>query len=92
MVRSMLKRLVQTAAIIALLTGTAAAQIPMSFPTDSKRTMTPDEIEKQKAVDKAYKSAVDKIPEKKPVADPWGTVRPSPPAAAQNKQSSQNKQ
>ena len=83
----MLRKLMQAAAIIALLTGTASAQIPMKLPLQgaSKRPLTPEEIEKQKALDKAYKSATQKIPDKKAV-DPWGNVRPDPATASKNKQ------
>jgi hypothetical protein len=82
---SMLRKLIQAAAILALLTGTAAAQLPMKFPTNGdKRPMTPEEIEKQKAIDNAYRSATKKIPEKGPV-DPWGDVRPNPSTSAKNK-------
>jgi hypothetical protein len=36
-------------------------------------------VEKQKAADEAYKSAVGKIPDQKS-ADPWGTVRGATPS------------
>jgi len=75
MTQTMLRRFVQVGAILALLTGTAAAQIPLSFPThDDKPPPTAEEIEKQKALDNAYRSATGKIPEKH-VADPWGDIR-----------------
>jgi hypothetical protein len=88
MAQNMLRTLIQAGAIIALLTGTASAQgVPMKFPLkgDSKRPMTPEEIEKQKAADNAYHAAMEKIPEKKAV-DPWGNIRPSPATASKNKQ------
>ena len=37
--------------------------------------MTPEEKEKQKVIENAYKSAIEKIPDKKLPADPWGAVR-----------------
>jgi hypothetical protein len=82
----MLRKLMQAAAVIALLTGTASAQIPMKLPLHgvSKHRLTPEEIAKQKALDKAYKSATEKIPDKKPV-DPWANIRPNPATAAKNK-------
>ncbi|MGD0025440.1 MAG: hypothetical protein ABSC37_12590 [Xanthobacteraceae bacterium] len=83
----MLRKLMQAAAVIALLTGTASAQMPMPAVhlNGDKRPPTPEEIEKQKAIDNAYKSATQKIPDKKPV-DPWGNVRPNPSPASKNKQ------
>jgi hypothetical protein len=49
------------------------------------RKLTPEEQAKQDAIDHAYKSTLQKIPEKK-AGDPWGNIRSSPPASAQNKQ------
>ena len=39
-----------------------------------------------KAVDKAYNAAIQKIPDKKSSPDPWGGVRPTSSATANNKQ------
>jgi hypothetical protein len=82
MVQNMLRKLVQAAAVIALLAAPAAAQFMPSLPlggTD-KPPPTPEEVEKQKALDNAYKSATSKIPDKKQQAtDPWGNIRQSPP-------------
>jgi hypothetical protein len=81
--QSMLQKLIQAAAIVALLTGTASAQIPMSLKND-KPPPTAEEIAKQKVIDQAYKSASQKIPDKQ-VADPWGDVRQSPAPPPKNK-------
>jgi len=84
----MVRKLFTAAAILALLTGIAAAQMPMpsiSLGGDSKRKLTPEEQEKQDALDKSYRSTMQKIPEKKSV-DPWGNIRSAPSSAAQNKQ------
>ena len=43
-----------------------------------------EEQERQKAVDDAYKSAIEKLPDKKKSADPWEGVRLAP--ARQGKQ------
>src|ERR1700761_8027995 len=43
---------------------------------------TPDEIEADKAKDKAYKESLRKIPDAKTSNDPWGTVRSDAPKAA----------
>lgn len=46
---------------------------------------TKEQQEYDKALDRAYQSAIKKIPEQnKP--DPWGGIRPAPSAAAKNKQ------
>jgi hypothetical protein len=82
----MLRKLIQAGAIIALLTGAASAQMAISpFKPMDKRPMTEEERQKQEAAEKAYKSAMDKIPEKKTV-DPWGNIRPNPATASKNKQ------
>ncbi|MGB8576174.1 MAG: hypothetical protein WCD56_06375 [Pseudolabrys sp.] len=41
-----------------------------------KPPLTPEEQERQKAIDGAYKSAIKKLPDKKKTADdPWGNIR-----------------
>jgi hypothetical protein len=74
--------------IIALLTGPASAQDShLSIPVNpGKPPPTQEEIEKQKAADRAYNTAIQKIPDKKSSIDPWGSVRPSSPSASKNKQ------
>jgi len=82
----MVKRLIQAAAIVALLTGTASAQFAPTFPIGGEdKTLTPEEAARQKMLDNAYNSANKKIPDKKPPADPWGTVRAAPATASKNK-------
>ena len=82
----MLRKFLGSAVILALLTGAAAAQLPvpgLSFGHDEKRKLTPEEQEAQDARDKAYKSELNKIPEKK-ANDPWGNIRDAgQPQAAQ---------
>jgi hypothetical protein len=90
-------RLMQAAAISALLMGTASAQIPMPGITlnpdgsSDSRPLTKEEQEKKQAREDAYKSALKKIPNKddaKPV-DPWANMRPSPPASSNTKRGQQ---
>jgi hypothetical protein len=82
----MLRKLIQAGAIIALLTGPAVAQIALSpFNERDKPKKTPEEIEKDKARDSAYRAAMQKIPEKK-VADPWGNIRDTSPTPPKTKQ------
>ena len=88
MTQKMLCKVIQVGAILAVLTGTASAQMPMPAVHlgGDKPPPTPEEIERQKAIDKAYKSATQKIPDKKAAADPWGNVRPNPATASKKKQ------
>jgi hypothetical protein len=80
--KNMLRKIVHAGAIIALLTGAASAQMPMpGINLSPDRQMTPEEKEKQKAIENAYKSAIEKIPDKKPPADPWGAVRSTTPSS-----------
>ena len=84
----MLRKLIGAGVIVIVLTGVAAAQLPMpgiSLGGDNRRKLTPDEIAKQKATDSAYRAALDKIPEKKVTVDPWGNIRSAPSTSAQNK-------
>ena len=82
---SMRRKLILAGAALALLTGAASAQMPttgggMPMPGMSlghdKPPPTAEQIAKQKAIDDAYKSATQKIPDKKTADDPWATVRP----------------
>jgi len=85
----MLRKLIPAAAILALVTGPAAAQgVALSpFKKDEKK-LTPDELKAQQQREKDYKAAMDKIPDKKTTVDPWGDIRPAPApqATAKNKQ------
>jgi hypothetical protein len=79
----MLRKLIHAGAALVLLTGTAYAQFPMPSVSlgGDKPPLTPEQLERQKAIDNAYNNATKKIPEKKEAADPWGTVRPSQPSS-----------
>ena len=80
--KDILRKIVHAGAIIALLTGAASAQMPMpGINLSPDRQMTPEEKEKQKVIENAYKSAIEKIPDKKPPADPWGAVRSTTPSS-----------
>lgn len=76
----MLRRLLLAGAMVALVTGPAAAQLPApSFPLQKEpKQMTPEERAKQKAIDDAYQAALPKIKERRGPADPWAGVRPEP--------------
>ena len=79
--------LLAAAAIAAVLTAPAAAQMPMGISLGTnKPPPTPEEVARQKAIDNAYKSATNKIPNQGAVAnDPWADVRQSPAASAPKK-------
>ena len=79
----MLRKIALAGALIALLVGPAAAQMPMPGMkmNNAPKTLTPEERAKQKAIDDAYQAANKKIPEKKVAEDPWGGIRQLPPTA-----------
>jgi len=86
--RHILHVLLGAAAISAVLTATAAAQFPMpQFSLQNDKKKTPEEIEHDRAIDKAYQSATKKIPDQSGANDPWATVRPAPPPAPARKKS-----
>ncbi len=83
----MLPKLTSVAAIIALLTEPTFAQPGSSGLT---RPTTPEpsqaQIEQQKAEEKAYQSAVSRIPDPaQKSVDPWGDVRSTPSMPAKKK-------
>jgi hypothetical protein len=84
----MVRKLLLAGAAVALLTGYAAAQMPMpkmSFGNGPKQ-LSPEERAKQKAIDDAYREAQKKIPNKQVANDPWGSVRPNPSTVKGNRQ------
>jgi len=68
------------AMMLAVLAGPAYAQMPALNLLQDKKALTSEEIERQKALDEAYQSAIKKVPEQKPSTDPWGNVRATEPA------------
>jgi hypothetical protein len=83
-----LLRLICAVAVTAALAGPAFAQFPApSFSLQNDKQKSPDEIEHDKAIDRAYQSATKKIPDKSTANDPWADVRPAPaPAPPKKKQ------
>ena len=69
--------LVAAAVIVMSLTADALAQLTMpGIGLNADRPqLTKEEQEKRKAVDDAYKSTINKLPDKKKLADPWGDIR-----------------
>ena len=87
MARNGVRKVIAAAVIVTVLTGAAAAQIPMglSLGGPEKRKLTPEEQAKQDALDQAYKSATNKIPDRN-ANDPWADVRPAPAPSVKKKQ------
>ena len=61
--------------MLALLTMAAHAQARRPAGEEKKKTE-----QKQQVDEKAYKAALEKIPEPKEKYDPWGVARPAEPA------------
>src|SRR5437868_437118 len=77
-------RILSVAAVLALLTAPAVAQMPNINMMPEVVTKSPEEKEQDAIRDKAYKESLKKIPDAKTSSDPWGTVRnnDAPKAAA----------
>ncbi len=83
----MLRKFSVIGVLIALLTEFAFAQVGSTGLTPPRRSApTQAQIEEQKAAERAYQSAISRIPgpEQKTV-DPWGDVRPGLPMATKKK-------
>jgi hypothetical protein len=72
-----MKRLTVAVAILALMAASAQAQMGGKRPRGEE-----NKTEQKKPVvdDKAYKAALERIPEPKEKYDPWGLARPAEPA------------
>jgi hypothetical protein len=75
-------KVLRAAALIALLTGPAYAQMPNINLMPETASKTPEQREAEEARDKAYRESLKKIPDAKVSADPWGNVRTDTPKAA----------
>ena len=65
----------RVAAVMALVSGPAYAQMPNLNLMPEIRSKTPEEKAAEEARDKAYKESLRKIPDAKGASDPWGSVR-----------------
>jgi len=75
-------RVFRVAAMIALWTGPAFAQVPqINLLQDTTPAKTDEQREQEQATDKAYKESLKKIPDAK-ANDPWGGVRSTDAAKA----------
>ena len=69
-------RILGAAAVIALLTGPAYAQVlPNVNLIPEIASKTPEEKEQEATQQKAYRESLKKIPDAKVSSDPWGNMR-----------------
>lgn len=66
-------------ALFVLLTGPAYAQMPNINLLADQPGKTEEQIEKEKAQEKAYKDTLKSIPDAKASNDPWGGMRSDAP-------------
>jgi hypothetical protein len=66
-------KILAAAVLLALLAKPVCAQ-------DTIGNMTPEQDPRQKALDKAYKDTMDKLPNPTAARDPWGNVRAATPS------------
>lgn len=86
--RQFIKLLGGTGVMAMLLSGAAFAQQLMpgiNLYSDRPR-LAPEEEAKRKAVDDAYRSTMEKLPEKKKSADPWGNMRSTTTSSPRQRQ------
>ena len=80
------------AAAIMFLSSPAFAQVPkLNLLQDNRPAKSQEEKDAESAQDKAYKDSLRKIPDAKPPADPWGTVRSTDAPASKSASSSKAK-
>ena len=84
-------RALRLAAAIVLLASPAVAQIPKLNLMQDKPSKSQEELDAEKAQEKAYKDSLKKIPDQKAPSDPWGNVRTDTPAPAKSASSTKPK-
>jgi hypothetical protein len=84
----MLRKTIHATLIVILMMGTASAQTDkQGLPGYTNSLRTDLEKKNDREIDRAYQSTIKGRPDaEKKKSDPWGDVRPAPPAAAKNKQ------
>jgi hypothetical protein len=84
----MLRKTIHATLIVILMMGTASAQTDKrGLPGYTNSVRTDAEKKNDREIDRAYQSTIKTPPDtEKKKSDPWGDVRPAPPAAAKNKQ------
>ena len=84
----MLRKTIYAMPIVILMLGAASAQTDkQGMPGYSNAVRTDQEKKNDREIDRAYQSTVKTLSDtEKKKSDPWADVRPTPPAAAKNKQ------
>jgi hypothetical protein len=83
----MLRITIYATLILILTMGAASAQTDkQGLPGYSNAARNDQEKKNDREIDRAYESTIKGRPDAKKNSDPWGDVRPNPPAAAKNKQ------
>ena len=84
----MLRKAIHATPIVILMMGAAFAQTDkQGVPGYTDPLRTDLEKKNDREIDRAYQSTVKTLSDtEKKKSDPWGDVRPAPPAAAKNKQ------
>jgi hypothetical protein len=85
----MLRKTIYATLIVILMMGAAFAQERphiQGLPGYSNAERSDAEKKNDKDIDRAYQSTIKGTDAEKKKSDPWGDVRPAPPAAAKNKQ------
>jgi hypothetical protein len=72
-----MKRFTIAVAVLALIAAPAQAQMGGKRPRAEEKKV---DTKKTEVDEKAYKAALEKIPEPKEKYDPWGVARPAEPA------------
>ncbi len=75
-------RTFRIALIVALLAGPAHAQSLGTSIIPDAPSKTPEQIEREQAIERDYKETLKKIPDGKASTDPWGNVRSAEPSRA----------
>jgi hypothetical protein len=84
----MLRITIYATLIVILTMGAASAQTDkQGLPGYTNSVRTDQEKKNDREIDHAYQSTIKTLGDtEKKKSDPWGDVRPAPPAAAKNKQ------
>ncbi len=89
-----MKKLIMMTLLLAGVAAPAAAQVPgqgqstgpaMNLFDEGRHLKTDVEVKQEQDRERAYKSGISKIPDKKVKNDPWGAVRTTPPTASATK-------
>jgi len=83
-----LRKIIYAALIVLVTIGAASAQADLKNIQGGENSLrTEQEKKNDSAIDRDYQSTIKRLPnQEQKKSDPWGDVRPTPPAAAKNKQ------